>query len=237
MPAHWEVAFDFQVPVEQVKAMSEKLGADLTSVRNTAYDVNGKRVQVNAIITPDSGSAEKLMTALRSMKTEEALLRKGLTIYEFVGQNDVLPAIAEGRAHLDGTAGRERSRTTKPDQAPSREPAAEKQARQAATAWLALVDKGDYAKSWDNASGYLRAAVKKDAWPGMLSPVRDPLGKVVSREFKSAEYRTSLPGAPDGEYVVIQYTTVFERKKSSVETITPMLGEDGKWRVSGYYIK
>ncbi len=48
---------------------------------------------------------------------------------------------------------------------------------------------------------------------------------------------TSLPGAPDGEYVVIQYNTEFENKKVAIETITPMLDDDGKWRVSGYYIK
>jgi hypothetical protein len=28
-----------------------------------------------------------------------------------------------------------------------------------------------------------------------------------------------------------------EHKQSAVETITPMLDKDGKWRISGYYIK
>jgi len=48
---------------------------------------------------------------------------------------------------------------------------------------------------------------------------------------------TSMPGAPDGEYVVIQFESSFANKKSAVETVTPMKGEDGVWRVSGYYIK
>jgi hypothetical protein len=47
----------------------------------------------------------------------------------------------------------------------------------------------------------------------------------------------SLPGAPDGEYVVIQFATSFENKKSAIETVTPMLDSDGEWRVSGYFIK
>ncbi len=46
-----------------------------------------------------------------------------------------------------------------------------------------------------------------------------------------------MPGAPDGEYVVIQYDSSFEHKQAAVETVTPMLDKDGKWRVSGYYIK
>lgn len=101
MPRHWKVISDFQVPPKQVKYMGSKLDADLSAVRNTVYNVNGKRVQINVIVTPDKNNAEKLMTRLRSMKIQEAVLRKGLTVYEFVGQNDVLSLIAEGRKYLD----------------------------------------------------------------------------------------------------------------------------------------
>ncbi len=131
------------------------------------------------------------------------------------------------------------SRSPRP--APSRPPAEhaaeEKQAGEAARAWLALVDGGDYATSWDNAARLFKGAVTKEQWQQSLTGVRGPIGAVVSRELNSAQYATSLPGAPDGEYVVIQFATVFENKKSSVETVTPMLDEDGTWRVSGYYIK
>lgn len=58
-----------------------------------------------------------------------------------------------------------------------------------------------------------------------------------SRKLKSATYTKTLPGAPDGEYVVIQYDSSFVNKKSAVETVTPMLDKDGKWRVSGYFIR
>ena len=67
--------------------------------------------------------------------------------------------------------------------------------------------------------------------------VRKPLGKLISRKVKTNVYTSSLPGAPDGDYVVIQFDTSFENKKTAVETITPMLDKDGVWRVSGYYIK
>jgi hypothetical protein len=50
-------------------------------------------------------------------------------------------------------------------------------------------------------------------------------------------YKTSLPGAPDGEYVVIAYETSFDKKQAATETITPMKDADGRWRVSGYFIK
>ena len=107
----------------------------------------------------------------------------------------------------------------------------------AAQAWLALTDSGKYAESWDEAAQLFKNSVTKEQWSGMVKAVRTPLGKVWSRKLKSAKYATTLPGAPDGEYVVIQYDTSFANKSSAVETITPMLDKDGKWRVSGYYIK
>ena len=63
------------------------------------------------------------------------------------------------------------------------------------------------------------------------------MGELVSRVVKSATYAKTLPGAPDGEYVVIQFETTFANKKSAVETVTPMVDSDGKWHVSGYYIR
>ena len=70
-----------------------------------------------------------------------------------------------------------------------------------------------------------------------MQSVRKPLGKTLKRELKSSFYRTTLPGVPEGEYVVIQFEASFENKKSTIETITPALDKEGKWRVSGYYIK
>ena len=62
-----------------------------------------------------------------------------------------------------------------------------------------------------------------------LRASREPLGKVLSRNLKSAVFTKTLPGAPDGKYVIIQYYSSFEHKQSAVETITPMLEKDGKW--------
>ena len=114
---------------------------------------------------------------------------------------------------------------------------AEKKAIEASDAWLKLIDNGQYAKSWETAAELFKNAVSKKQWSQSLNAVRKPLGKVMKRTVRSKQYATSLPGAPDGEYVVIQYETSFENKKSSIETVTPMLDKDGKWRVSGYYIK
>ncbi len=110
-------------------------------------------------------------------------------------------------------------------------------AKKSAESWLAMVDNGDYSGSYDQAAAMFKAALTKDRWVETLKGTRTPLGKVVSRKLHSAQYTTSLPGAPDGGYVVIRYETSFENKNSAVETVVPMLDKDGQWRVSGYFIK
>lgn len=102
-------------------------------------------------------------------------------------------------------------------------------AKAAAIRWLALADQGSYAASWDQAAAPFRAAVTRPAWQDALQAVRAPL--------KSAVFSRSLPGAPDGEYVVIQYLTEFEHKPDAVETVTPMREKDGSWKVSGYFVE
>jgi hypothetical protein len=113
----------------------------------------------------------------------------------------------------------------------------EKAAIAAAEKWLTIVDEGKYIESWKESSEYFKQAVTQDQWEQAVQAVREPLGKLISRKVKNATYTTSLPGAPDGQYVVIQFSTSFENKKSGIETVTPMIDKDGKWRVSGYYIK
>ena len=114
---------------------------------------------------------------------------------------------------------------------------AEKAAQAASEQWLALVDRGQYAESWGTAASYFKNAVSEKQWLQSMKGARQPLGKMISRRLKSAIFTTSLPGAPDGQYVVIQYATSFENKASAVETVTPMRGPDKQWRVSGYFIK
>ncbi len=103
--------------------------------------------------------------------------------------------------------------------------------------WLAIVDDENYAESWSQASELFKHAVQSDQWVQSLLAVRKPLGKLISRKLKTTAYKTTLPGAPDGEYVAIQFESSYENKKSAIETVTPMMDEDGVWRVSGYYIK
>ena len=106
-----------------------------------------------------------------------------------------------------------------------------------ASHWLKLVDSGNYAQSWDDTGNVLKANVARDQWQEVLLRNRAPLGALISRKLRSAEYTTKLPGAPDGQYVVLEYESSFEHKNSAIETVTPMMDKDGKWRVCLYIVK
>jgi hypothetical protein len=110
-------------------------------------------------------------------------------------------------------------------------------AQAAAQSWLALTDSKSYAQSWEQAAALFQAGVPKPSWVSAIQGVRFPLGSLKLRTVKSASFTRSLPGAPEGEYVVIQYETQFEHKAGAIETVTPLREKDGSWRVSGYFIK
>lgn len=111
------------------------------------------------------------------------------------------------------------------------------QAQTAALAWLGSIDAGDYPHSWDTAATPFRNAVPEAQWVSRISALRGRLGVLRSRSLSSTRYADSLPGAPDGKYVVIKFNTSFEHEADATETVTPMKDSDGQWRVSGYYIK
>jgi hypothetical protein len=103
--------------------------------------------------------------------------------------------------------------------------------------WLALVDGQNYAASWDAAAAGFRARITREQWDAAVQGARAPLGAMKSRTLKSATATTTLPGAPDGQYVVFQFTSSFEHKAAALETATAVREADGTWRVGGYFVR
>lgn len=116
-------------------------------------------------------------------------------------------------------------------------PKPEDAAQAVATPWLALLDDAKYPEAWTGAAKIIQTLVPLERWNTAMAAVRLPLGKVQSRTLESAKFSTSMPGAPDGEYVTLRYATVFAHQSSAIETVTPMRETDGTWKVSGYYVK
>ncbi len=113
----------------------------------------------------------------------------------------------------------------------------EKAAQAPAAEWLALVDAGKYTESWEQMAPHFRKEVGKRKWKSEIQKIRQPLGKLSERKLKSAEYSKELPGAPEGEYVLLRYESAFEHRPSAEEQVILVLGQDLIWRVAGYSVK
>ncbi|HEU6446862.1 MAG TPA: DUF4019 domain-containing protein [Verrucomicrobiae bacterium] len=103
--------------------------------------------------------------------------------------------------------------------------------------WLALMDSGDYAKSWEQAADSFHDAVSKNDWVATSEKVRAPLGKLISRKVNTTEKSSHLAGMPDGDYFVAVFDTDFAQFSPAKETVSASLDERGQWKVIGYLIQ
>ena len=123
-----------------------------------------------------------------------------------------------------------------PDASPAPAVAAEPAAVAAAREWLTLIDNGQWEDSWKQAGQMFRSQITSGRWTHQVRPVREPLGAVLSRELAANDPADRLPGAPAGEYVVLQFNSAFADMPAAVETVT-LSKEDSGWAVIGYFIR
>jgi hypothetical protein len=112
----------------------------------------------------------------------------------------------------------------------------EREASCVARSWLRRVDDGRHPASWAEAAPLLRQEVGAREWDAALRAVRVPLGRCLWRQLRSRVTVEGPPGALRGPYVVIRFESSFERRAAAAETVTPVLGPDGRWRVAAYFI-
>ncbi len=106
----------------------------------------------------------------------------------------------------------------------------------AAYSWLEMIDAGQFEESWTFTSSQFQDKISSTQWTQALNQARTPLGALESRKLKTSTQTNTLPGAPEGEYVVITFTSAFANKDNSTETLT-LEKEDNVWRSFGYFIR
>lgn len=111
-------------------------------------------------------------------------------------------------------------------------------AKQVAQEWLALFDDENYEKTWAEASSFFKSKIGKEQWAMRIQQTkkrRPVLDSLQSRSLVAARHTTSLPNAPDGQYVVVQYRATYAQEEW-IETVTLKKDPDA-WRVAGYVTK
>lgn len=114
--------------------------------------------------------------------------------------------------------------------------AATDQAGQAAQHWLALLDADNFDACWDALAPAVKGQIGKSDFQASLAAVREHYGALKSRRPSKVTFTHKMPGAPDGDYVVLQYDSDFANSAHAVETVVPMRTADG-WKVSGYFVR
>lgn len=107
----------------------------------------------------------------------------------------------------------------------------------AAGQWLKLADAGNGVESWRSAGTVFRNAATAEQWSGMLAGARAPLGELKSRTLANARHTRTLPGVPEGDYVVIQYGAVYANRPGVTETVVTSREAEGGWKVITYLIQ
>tara|TARA_B100000902_G_scaffold12252_1_gene14927 strand:- start:63266 stop:63667 length:402 start_codon:yes stop_codon:yes gene_type:complete len=103
--------------------------------------------------------------------------------------------------------------------------------------WISLIDNKKYKLSWEKSDDLVKNMISIENWEVIMNGARSPLGDMLERTILSNEFKSEVPGAPDGEYIIIIYESKFENKNSALETITARKNKDNLWKVVGYYIK
>ena len=115
---------------------------------------------------------------------------------------------------------------------PAPEPTGESPPVAAARRFLALVDAGDWAGSW-NASGQSFRALNTSArWAEAAARVHGPLGPASHRELVGSNY---VPAPPAGVWLV-KFRTRFAGKPDAIETLS-LAQEGNEWRVVGLMVE
>lgn len=117
----------------------------------------------------------------------------------------------------------------------AQEPTAD--AQKAAETWIALIDAGKLEDTWTEAHSLFKEKVSKEQWVAAITDLQSRVGKLKSRKLRAAQATKSLPGAPDGDYVVLIYDSSYENLPEAVDTLVAAKDKDGSWRVSGYSVR
>ena len=113
----------------------------------------------------------------------------------------------------------------------------DKDAIEAGKKWLELLDSGKSGVAWDSASKQLQSVVKRDAFIAQVRAARKPLGKLESRSAVKFARAHDIPGAPTGDYAIIEFDGKYANGKHLSEQLVWTIEDTGIWRVAGYYYR
>ncbi len=99
------------------------------------------------------------------------------------------------------------------------------------TKWLALMDAGSYAQSWEVAAPYFQQSLTKEEWVIRLEKARRPCGDIRFRKM------VSIVETVRGSRYEAKFASDFECLPAATETVTYAKQPGGGWLPIGYLIR
>lgn len=104
-------------------------------------------------------------------------------------------------------------------------------ATDAARSFLALVDAGDWSRSYAATAQSFRKVNTEALWAQASRQVYSPLGPLQDRSLAGADF---VPAPPNGSWIV-KFRSSFANRSDAVETLS-LVREDGTWKVTGIFV-
>ena len=105
-----------------------------------------------------------------------------------------------------------------------------------ANSWLEQLDTKNWNENWKGTGKLFQSNLTQEQWVKTAQAVREPLGAVISRYILGVTKTKTLPGAPDGEYAVLTYSSAFTNKANAVETVV-LIRDGEQWKIVGYFFR
>jgi hypothetical protein len=106
-------------------------------------------------------------------------------------------------------------------------------AMKSATAWLVLVDAGEYGQAWDQGHSVVRGMMSREAFVGLCEDLvrtrKAERGNPLSRKTSQVEYVPGLPmGLGDG--ISVRFTSKYEKGDYPCPKVLLAKDKDGVWK-------
>jgi DNA-binding CsgD family transcriptional regulator len=111
--------------------------------------------------------------------------------------------------------------------APTATPASKQAAVDAATRFLALLDRDDWAASWQATHKSFKLLNTVEWWSAASQKVRGEVGTIKSRELATVNFAA----APPNGFWTVSFKASYSKKPAAVETLQ-LAWEDGTWKVA-----
>jgi hypothetical protein len=114
---------------------------------------------------------------------------------------------------------------------PQQQIEAEKSARE----FLAMIDRGEFDRTWDLAGPALRDQTSKFTWTNMLKLTSKTLAGGSTRDLEGFGFSTKIDAnVPVGDYVLVQFKGVSDRITTTEKVV--MQRDQSKWKIIGYFV-